>query len=384
MGGGVGYVRGGWGGDAFSGRGGGVGAALPPNSSPFDPIRSDLIPHYFKAECIITMRALCMDSLDPALNLALEEHLFTSLPKDHPGWFLLWSNGPSIIVGRHQNTLEEVNQGLVEKHGLVVVRRMTGGGAVYHDAGNLNFSFIHRAELRKGMDFSVYLAPVVCALEDMGIRAVLSGRNDLEVAGRKVSGSAQMRRQGKVLHHGTLLVDLDLDMLEAVLSCAPDKYLSKGVASIRARVANLSEFAGMDFSMGALREALLRRCASERVGLSEGDFRQAEEIAASKYRLWEWNYGASPPFTEKWRERFSWGSVECCLLVRDGIIKQCAIRGDFFSREDIGGLESCFVGMPHRREAIRSALEGVELADYFSGCDVERMRMFFVGGRDIL
>ena len=163
------------------------------------------------------MEHLTFSTLDPAFNLALEEVLFQSLPAGHPGWFLLWQNGPSVIVGRHQCTADEVNADFIRRENLPVVRRITGGGAVYHDTGNLNFSFIEHANGREKVDFRRYLEPVCAALADLGVQAVLSGRNDIEANGRKISGSGQMLRRGKVLHHGTLLIDVNFERLSSVL-----------------------------------------------------------------------------------------------------------------------------------------------------------------------
>ena len=207
------------------------------------------------------MQSLSLTSTDPAFNLALEECLLQWLPADHPGLFLLWQNAPSVIVGRHQVTLDEIDSDFVRRRGLPVVRRMTGGGAVYHDLGNLNFSFMENAHGRKTVDFARYLRPVCEALAELGVRASLSGRNDLEAGGRKISGSAQSLRQGRILHHGTLLVSLDFGELVQALHVDPDKIRSKGIASVRSRVANISEFWTPGSSMEGLRAALLRRCA---------------------------------------------------------------------------------------------------------------------------
>lgn len=332
------------------------------------------------------MNGLILDSLDPTYNLALEQHLFDNLTPDMPGWFLLWHNGPSIIVGRHQNTVQEVNQELVQRFDLPVVRRMTGGGAVYHDAGNLNFSFLqphiaaHTSAGSGPLDFGVFLRPIVEALADLGFRAEFSSRNDLIVGGRKVSGSAQLRRPHGVLHHGTLLVDLDMDMLSAVLTGAPDKYLSKGISSIRSRVANLSEFLPGGDAMARIKAALMQRCASAVSELPASAVTAATALAEARYRTWDWNYGNSPLFTASWRERFAWGAVECCLEVRKGRIASCRIFGDFFSQREGAELESLLCGVRYDGEAVRAALadlSGEAWDSFFAGCDAAQMRAFF-------
>ena len=296
------------------------------------------------------MQSLSLTSTDPAFNLALEECLLQWLPADHPGLFLLWQNAPSVIVGRHQVTLDEIDSDFVRRRGLPVVRRMTGGGAVYHDLGNLNFSFMENAHGRKTVDFARYLRPVCEALAELGVRASLSGRNDLEAGGRKISGSAQSLRQGRILHHGTLLVSLDFGELVQALHVDPDKIRSKGIASVRSRVANISEFWTPGSSMEGLRAALLRRCADGAGQLEPEVLRAAEELAERKYRSWDWNYGGVT------------GKPLC---------------GDFFAAADLSGLEGRLRGVPCRSAALAGALKGVPWQEYFSQCEPQRMEHFF-------
>ncbi|MDR3358659.1 MAG: lipoate--protein ligase [Desulfovibrio sp.] len=322
------------------------------------------------------MEFLSLSSLDPAVNLALEERLFTTLPPRHPGLFLLWQNGPSVIVGRHQCTAEEINAEFVRRENLPVVRRNTGGGAVYHDTGNLNFSFLENTRRPGGMDFRRLLAPVCLALADVGVRAEISGRNDLEVQGRKISGNAQLLRDGKMLHHGTLLVNLDLSRMVEALKPAPEKIRSKGVASVRARVANITEFWKPGTTVEALKHALLRRCAERRAELGRETLAVAQDLAETKYRQWDWNYGASPAFTEKKRERFPWGSVDMRLDVRDGVIRSCRFYGDFFAATPIGELQSLLTGQKRESGDLARALDGVNMENFFSGCDAAVMRRF--------
>lgn len=217
------------------------------------------------------MLALRIDSLDPCFNLALEETLFNALEPGRPGWFLIWRNGPSIIVGRHQNTLEEINEDFVRAAGLSVVRRPTGGGAVYHDEGNINFSFLTVVDKNRPPSFADFLSPIVGALADLGVTARFSSRNDITVEGRKISGSAQRRSGSRMLHHGTMMVDLDAGILGKALTGNPDKYRSKGVASHKSRVANLREFLPPDWSrdtcMTRVIDAMARRCATGETSL---------------------------------------------------------------------------------------------------------------------
>lgn len=324
------------------------------------------------------MRFLFFSSLDPAFNLALEEQLFLTLPEDHPGLFLLWQNGPSVIVGRHQCTAEEVNAEFIRSENVPVVRRMTGGGAVYHDEGNLNFSFIENVHGLERVDFRRYLKPVRAALAELGVTAVICGRNDLEVADRKISGSGQLLRRGKVLHHGTLLVNVDFTRLEQALTVDPEKIRSKGVASVQARVGNISEYWRPGSDMDALKASLLRHCAQRPGRLDMALYAEAQALAENKYRQWSWNYGASPAFTEQKRRRFPWGSVDVRLGVRHGRITECRILGDFFSNAEIEDLEMLLVGVEREPQAMGKTLEHVPWEQFFSGCEPEVMRRFFL------
>lgn len=322
------------------------------------------------------MDCIEINSVDPALNLALEECLLLSLQDDnHPGYFLLWQNGPSIIVGRHQCTGEVVNSSFVAAENLPVIRRMTGGGAVYHDMGNLNFSFIANGGAR--LDFAFYMEPVRRALQFLGVDAQISGRNDLEVNGKKISGSGQIITHGRSLHHGTLLVNMDLERMTLALRVDETKFKSKGVASLRARVANIGEF--MRGDMRALKNALAAHCAARRVRLEPAILEKAKKIAAEKYSAWEWNYGQSPPYNFEKRSRFPWGEVLVRLGIRNGRISSCKLNGDFFNYRPMAEMEEKFLGVAFEPGAVEAALASARFSDYFSGCDEKTMRDFFVG-----
>ncbi len=335
------------------------------------------------------MIPMSIATLDPAFNLALEEHLCTTLRPDHPGWLLFWRNGPSVIVGRFQNTAAEVNARFVEQTGLPVVRRNTGGGAVYHDEGNLNFSFIvPRAAARGGTpftDFSFqgFLGPMVQALGDLGVRAELSGRNDILTDGAKCSGSAQRLTSTMVLHHGTLLVDLDMSMLGRALAGDPDKFKSKGLASVRSRVTNLRPYLPEGTGMAELIRAIANRCAPGQTMLSLDDVpgaaAAAGALAEEKYRTWEWNYGNSPAFDEERSRRFAWGKLDMRLSVDKGLITDCRFYGDFFSASDPERVAARLRGLPNRPDCLRAALADAPLEECFSGCDAGELRDFLAG-----
>ena len=304
------------------------------------------------------MRFFIDDSTDPAFNLALEEALCAEFPEPV---LMLWRNRPSVIVGRNQNTLAEVNTAFVREHGIDVVRRMTGGSAVYHDLGNVNYSFIIHERHPEPDSFALFARPVVACLRSLGVPAVFSGRNDILAEGRKISGSAQCCMNGRTLFHGTLLFDLEMEMLEKVLTPGKAKIESKGVRSVRAHVANLKEFLpGMsteDF-LAVLAEKLIAVASAP--GPVPDEWRQkAEKLAGSRYRKWEWNY--TSPFEFDWENsaRFPAGTVDVKVKVAGGRIGSLRITGDFFG--SAGEIEGRLTGIPFTREAVAAALEGVEM-----------------------
>ena len=324
-----------------------------------------------------SMRYLRVQSTNPAHNLALEEALFES--HEGEGLFMLWQNAPSIIIGRHQNAWEEINRDEVERRKLPVVRRSTGGGAVYHDLGNLNFSFIEHREGSGGMDFARYLAPIVRGLARLGVEASISGRNDLEVGGKKISGYAQRLARGRVLHHGTLLVTANFEDMTRALNPEPEKYLSHGVASVRARVANISEYWMAGTDMEALCQVLQEEVGGRGWTLPESIEQRASELAAKKYGNWEWNMGQNPRFSARVSKRFSFGRVDVRVHVARGVISECRIYGDFFAVEDIALFERALCGCRAERASLEERLASLgPLMRWFSGCDEEKMRAFLL------
>ncbi|WP_273524692.1 lipoate--protein ligase [Mailhella massiliensis] len=329
------------------------------------------------------MYALRIDSTEAAFNLALEETLFDTLSPENPGIFLIWRNAPSVIVGCHQNTAEEVDAAYCREHGIAVVRRPTGGGAVYHDLGNVNFSFLTWVEKNRLAGFEEFMRPMVQALRDLGVDASYTSRNDITVDGRKVAGTAQRRKGQKMLHHGCLMVDVDTSVLAGALAADPEKFQSKGVASHRARVANLKEFLPAGLSreecMNMVVNAMAARCAQEERTLAPGLAAKAEALADARYRSWDWNWGHSPRFTEKRRRRFSWGRLECLLEVNEGRITGCRLFGDFFAAGDITELEKLFIGLRSDAPSLRAALENVPVETWFSGAEHDELVNFLCG-----
>ena len=254
------------------------------------------------------------DSQDPYFNLASEEYIMNTFHVDEK-YLMLWQNQPSIIIGKHQNTIEEINNEFVQENNIAVVRRLSGGGAVYHDLGNLNFTFIVKASDNSlDFDFKKFTEPVITALNRMGIPAEFNSRNDLSIEGKKFSGNAQYIRKGKCLHHGTLLFNTNLDHLEMALRVSSDKIESKGIKSIRSRVTNIYPYIKKTCSIEEFKNLLYDQFCLineeiQSIYFSENDIKKIEELANSKYRTCEWNYGESHFFTIKKSDRFEFGNV---------------------------------------------------------------------------
>lgn len=308
-------------------------------------------------------------SNDPHFNLALEEYAFKYLdPKED--YLILWQNCPSVIVGRNQNTIEEINVDYIKKNNINVVRRLSGGGAVYHDLGNLNFTFIMPNTESSGPDFQRFTMPVIKALAKFGVKAELTGRNDITIDGKKFSGNAQYYYRGRVLHHGTIMFNSDLDVVQASLNVKADKIASKGVKSVRSRVTNVIDYMPNKITVQEFKEVLLDYLIEESGQIRKDyfigpkDLQIINTMVKERYATWEWNYGHSPAFNLKKSQRFPGGSVELLLDVEKGLIKNCKIYGDFFHQEDVDGLEKLLVNQRYETEAIESVLKGIKLSDY--------------------
>lgn len=316
-------------------------------------------------------------STDPAYNLALEQVVFDRVGAERP-CVMLWRNANAIIVGKHQNTLTEINPAFVSEHGIRVVRRLSGGGAVYHDLGNVNYTFVAPHE-GGGLDFAAFCAPVLEALAGLGVAARLSGRNDLAIDGKKCSGNAQYVKDGRVMHHGTLLYDVDLAAMDQALRPPADKLESKGVASVRSRVTNIRPYVAESLDtagfLARLRDDFFRRYPGlERRELTEEETAEAERLRETVYGTWAWNYGASPPCQVVRQRRVEGcGRVELHLDVRAGRIAALAFTGDFFSLREPAELAERLLGCPLEGEALRARLSGVDVGAYLRGLDGETL-----------
>lgn len=315
-------------------------------------------------------------SNDPRYNLAFEEYCFKHLPRDED-YILLWINGPAIIIGKNQNTLEEVNSEYVKEKNISVVRRITGGGAVYHDLGNLNFSIITNADGSSVIDFKKYNLSILETLKELGVHCELSGRNDITIDQKKFSGIAQSIWKDRVLNHGTLLFDTELNVLSQALNVKQDKIESKGVKSVKSRVTNIKDYLNIDVNIDEFREVLLKSILktediqSKILKLSEEQLVEIDELFKEKYSTWDWNYGHSPVFNYKNYKRFPVGAVEVRLEIKDGCIKECKIYGDFFGAEDIGELEKIITGLKYARDYLYDYLKDIDIKRYFGSISLD-------------
>lgn len=318
---------------------------------------------------------------DPRVNLAIETFLLQEMPLEEP-ILLFYINEPSIIIGRNQNTIEEINREYVEEHGIHVVRRLSGGGAVYHDFGNLNFSFIMPDDGDSFRDFAKVTKPIIQALHGLGISgAELKGRNDLVIDGLKFSGNAMYATNGRMFAHGTIMFDSDIDEVVNALKVKKEKIESKGIKSIRSRVTNIKPFLPEEkqgMTTEEFREDILLKIFGvssvedvKTYELTEKDWEKINQISEQYYRNWDWNYGKSPDFNFSRQKRFSIGSIEVHLNVSEGIIGDVKIFGDFFGLGDIKDVEQVLTGIKYDKATLQEAVETIDIKKYFGAIEAQ-------------
>ena len=328
------------------------------------------------------------NNYDASLNIALETYLVENRLVDEP-ILLFYINDPSIIVGRNQNTIEEVNQAYVEEKGIRVVRRMSGGGAVYHDRGNFSFCFI-KDDDGSFRDFASFTQPVIEALHKMGAEgAELKGRNDLLINDKKFSGNAMYAKNGRMTAHGTILFDADLDEVTKALKPRKEKFESKGIKSVRSRVTNIKPYVSPEYqklTTEEFRDLLLleifgvgSRDQVKEFKLTEADWAKVREIQAERFGNWEWNYGQSPAFAIQMSQKFPFGFVDFRFNVEQGVIKEVKVYGDFFGLGDISDVENALVGVRFEREAVNQVFENLDFNKYFGRVTAEEILTLIFG-----
>lgn len=303
------------------------------------------------------------DTNDPGLNLALEEYCLRHLNSRHT-YLLFYINTPAVVIGRHQNVLAEIDPGFIINNGIQVLRRISGGGAVYHDQGNLNFSIIQNFDRRSLISIKQTIAPVVAALRRMGLSAEVSKRNDIVVGAKKISGNAQFSNTRRIVVHGTLLFDTDLNFLRRALTPRAGGITSQAPKSIRSAVANISDFPGQPADMHHFKHRLVGLIAADIGGLdtyrlSAEAWDKIYRLYEQKYASWEWTYGKSPPFEVYKRSCLPGGCLETWITVKKGCIRDIRIQGGFLAGGLLKKLQSKLTGIRYSGDTIRNALAGL-------------------------
>lgn len=312
-------------------------------------------------------------STDPWFNIAAEEFVLKNFSED---CFMLWQNEPSIIVGKHQNTFAEINHNYVAQNNIPVIRRISGGGTVFHDLGNLNFTFVQEGEKENLVNFRKFTQPIIDALGTLGIVAKFEGRNNLTVKGKKISGNAEHVFRNRVLHHGTLLFSSLLSDLSAALKVEEGVFHDKAVKSVRSRVTNIEDHLDISFGLEVfkerIREFVLERFVDVKYyDFTEQDVESIRELVRDKYETWEWNYAYSPKYTFQKKIMTSQGLVEVSLMVKNGIIQSAKLEGEAGSSLDFSGFEKHLEGLPHSKEKIAEILKQSETLQHPASLDID-------------
>jgi len=325
------------------------------------------------------MKLLINRSTNPAFNLALEEYALTQMKHDI---IILWRNLPSVIIGCNQNAVEEMDLDYIQDNNITVIRRLSGGGAVFHDLGNINFTVIHELGKDDFSNYQKFTAPICDFLQSLGVDARLQGRNDLTIDGMKFSGNAQAVKNNRIMHHGTILFNADVDHLAGALKPNQVKIESKGVKSVRSRVTNVADHLPVAMSVEEFfnRMAEYFRKSTDSITeyvLTPKDLSAVSELVDEKYGSWEWNFGKSPDYNYERIVRFSFGIVDLRLTVTAGIMEQVNIFGDFFGIQDKAALEQQLSGVRHYRDDISHVLERIDLNQYIHGITVDEFLDLF-------
>lgn len=316
------------------------------------------------------MKYIVNKSHNPFYNIALEAYAFREL-RDEDELFILWINEPTIVIGKHQNAIEEINKAYTDEHGIHVVRRLSGGGAVYHDLNNLNYTIISNKTQEGAFDFKTFSQPVIETLADLGVTATFTGRNDLEIDGKKFCGNAQAYYKGRMMHHGCLLFDVDMTVLGNALQVSKDKIESKGVKSVRARVTNILDELPEKMTVEAFSEQLLNKIKEQypdmtEYVLSEADLENIQNLADNQFATWNWTYGKSPDYTIKRSVRYPAGKLTSYVKVEKSVITGLKIYGDFFGIKDVSDIEEELIGLRYEYQDVLDKLLTVETTQYFT------------------
>ncbi len=314
----------------------------------------------------------------PDYNIALEEYCLKNLLQ-HEKIFILWINEPAIIIGKHQNAFEEINADYVKKHNINVVRRISGGGAVYHDLNNLNYTIISNEEKGDDFDFKTFSQPVIDTLKELGVTAEFSGRNDILIDGKKICGNAQAYIKGRIMHHGCLLFNTELSVLAKALEIPKDIISSNATKSVRSAVDNILPNLPNKISVEEFADKLLAHMKRKFPTMKEYTFSQQElaEIEknrASKFGTWEWNWGKSPKFDINRHSRYTAGKIQVFANVKNSMIENIKFYGTFFgNNSNLEEIENALIGVRYTYTNIENKLKDLNFNDYFAGFSLEEL-----------
>ena len=316
------------------------------------------------------MKYIVNNSHNPAYNVALEAYAFRDLLAEDE-LFILWINEPTIVIGKHQNAIEEINKNYTDEHGIHVVRRLSGGGAVYHDLNNLNYTIISNKSQEGAFDFKTFSQPVIETLADLGVTATFTGRNDLEIDGKKFCGNAQAYYKGRLMHHGCLLFDVDMTVLGNALQVSKDKIESKGVKSVRARVTNILDELPEKMTVEAFSNQLLNKMKESYPDMTEyvfsdDDLKNIQALADQQFGTWDWTYGEAPEYTIKRSVRYPAGKITTYANVEKSVIKGMKLYGDFFGIKDVADIEQALIGLRYEYPDVLAKLQTIDTTQYFT------------------
>jgi len=321
------------------------------------------------------MRCIISPSNDPYFNLASEEYLLKNMQENV---FLLYVNNPTIVVGKHQNTLAEINLNFVQEKGIIVARRISGGGTVFHDLGNLNFAFISSGKEGALVDYRKHTSPIIGALGTMGLDVRLGERNELILGDKKISGTASHVFKQRVLHHGTLLFSSKMKDLSSALKVIPEKFKDRAVKSVRSSVTNIQDHLVDKMDLAGFQNRILgyifnTNDSATSYSYNSQDMKEIQNLQDSKFSTWKWNFGYSPRYEFSRAITLKTGTISLQMNVEKGIIQEVHFEGESLSLKDIHALEEMLVGTIHDPATLRIRLSGIHVEDYISGLGNEEL-----------
>lgn len=319
------------------------------------------------------MLLIVLDGTSPYFNLAFEEYALTEMREE---LVALWRNERAVVVGKNQNAAEEIDGAYVAANDIAVVRRQSGGGAVFHDLGNVNFTIVQNRERDDFDNYAKFTRPVLDYLETLGVDARPEGRNDLVIDGRKCCGNAQAVKRDRIMHHGCILYSADFTHLARALKPRAIKIESHGVKSVRRRVTNIADHMPHPMPVAGFLRGLADHFRSSIPGLapyslSPQDIAATQRLAAEKYATWDWNHGRSPAYNVENSRKYGFGIVDVKLAVERGVIREIGVYGDFFGERDKAELEQALTGVRHERRAIEEAVSRLDVGAYIRGMTAE-------------